>query len=294
MSTPSSSSFLPHPPFGGWPARLQRALEAAVAQLDIHAAPPGDVVERAFQSTLDHLALAQLLKTQWSTFALRAAAQGEAVEPGLALSPAQDVSTVSTEPGVVLRLLPAPVVTVCARRELARAVPAVPETLVDDAVPPGAMRVLLYGTAELAYSDSDAASESEHTAHMPVALAMLDLEAPAPVPPTSRGTARTLTPVWPWLESLAAQVGIVWAGPSPASEASEASEAPVPTPRRPYGPTERTRELAETIRQLKEQHPTWSQARVAMELDVPVETIRNAYRLMGWKWQRADRVRRER
>lgn len=60
---------------------------------------------------------------------------------------------------------------------------------------------------------------------------------------------------------------------------------------KPYGPTEKTRELAETIRQMKEQHPTWSQSRVATELGLPIETIRNAYRLMGWKWERADRVR---
>jgi hypothetical protein len=63
---------------------------------------------------------------------------------------------------------------------------------------------------------------------------------------------------------------------------------------RPYGPTEKTRELAETIRRLKEQHPTWSQARVATELCLPVETIRNAYRAMAWTWPRADRVRRNR
>jgi hypothetical protein len=62
-------------------------------------------------------------------------------------------------------------------------------------------------------------------------------------------------------------------------------------------PTEKTRIRAETFRRLKDSHPAWNVERVAMEASgelgevVTAETVRNAYRAMGWKWQRADRVR---
>src|SRR5262245_47284750 len=62
-------------------------------------------------------------------------------------------------------------------------------------------------------------------------------------------------------------------------------------------PTEKTRIRAETFRRLKDLHPAWNVERVAMEATnelgevVTAETVRNAYRAMGWKWQRADRVR---
>lgn len=78
---------------------------------------------------------------------------------------------------------------------------------------------------------------------------------------------------------------------TPAPEQTRASEPKPVVPAKPYGPTEKTIELAESIKELKDQHPTWSQSRVATELCLPIETIRNAYRLMGWKWERADRVR---
>lgn len=63
------------------------------------------------------------------------------------------------------------------------------------------------------------------------------------------------------------------------------------------GPTEKTRIRAEAFKRLKSSHPTWNIERVAMEAArelgevVTAETVRNAYRAMGWKWQRADRVR---
>lgn len=62
-------------------------------------------------------------------------------------------------------------------------------------------------------------------------------------------------------------------------------------------PNERTQMRYEIFRKLKEQHPTWSQARVAGEaskdLDeqVSADTVRNAYRSMGVKWERGDRIR---
>jgi len=63
------------------------------------------------------------------------------------------------------------------------------------------------------------------------------------------------------------------------------------------GPTERTKIRGEVFRKLKEKHPTWSQNRVAIEaskeLDeqVTADTVRNTYRQLGWKWERADRIR---
>jgi transposase len=63
------------------------------------------------------------------------------------------------------------------------------------------------------------------------------------------------------------------------------------------GPTEKTRIRAETFKRLKTGHPTWNIERLAIEASkelgevVTAETVRNAYRAMGWKWQRADRVR---
>lgn len=63
------------------------------------------------------------------------------------------------------------------------------------------------------------------------------------------------------------------------------------------GPTEKTRIRATVFRRIKEAHPNWNVERVAMEAakelgeSVSAETVRNAYRAMGWTWQRADRVR---
>jgi hypothetical protein len=63
------------------------------------------------------------------------------------------------------------------------------------------------------------------------------------------------------------------------------------------GPTLKTQERAALYKKLKDQHPEWSQAKLAMEAnrvakeDVhSVYTVRNAYRAMGWKWERGDRV----
>jgi hypothetical protein len=62
-------------------------------------------------------------------------------------------------------------------------------------------------------------------------------------------------------------------------------------------PNSRTQLRFEVFRKLKEQHPTWSQARVAMEACqdlgevVTADTVRNSYRSMKVKWPRSDRVR---
>ncbi len=63
------------------------------------------------------------------------------------------------------------------------------------------------------------------------------------------------------------------------------------------GPTEKTRIRAEVFKGIKTAHPSWGYDRVAIEASrdlaesVSAETVRNAYRLMGWKWPRADRIR---
>jgi hypothetical protein len=74
------------------------------------------------------------------------------------------------------------------------------------------------------------------------------------------------------------------------------------TARRGRGPTANTQNRAQHFRRLKHENPNWSYARIAIEASRPVEegglgetvtadTVRNAYRAMGWKWERADRVR---
>ena len=66
---------------------------------------------------------------------------------------------------------------------------------------------------------------------------------------------------------------------------------------KPLGPNFRTKLRADVFRKLKTAHPTWSQAKVAQEAigelgeDVTQDTVRNTYRLMGWKWKRGDRIR---
>jgi hypothetical protein len=63
------------------------------------------------------------------------------------------------------------------------------------------------------------------------------------------------------------------------------------------GPTVKTQERAAVFKRLKDEHPAWSQEKVAMEAreelgeTVTGETVRNAYKAMGWVWQRADRIR---
>jgi len=86
-----------------------------------------------------------------------------------------------------------------------------------------------------------------------------------------------------WLDSRATQLGV------PVFR----NESKVKT----GGPTIRTQERAAVFKRLKDAHPGWSQSRVAMEaIDelgevVTADSVRNAYRAMGWKWERADRIR---
>jgi len=62
-------------------------------------------------------------------------------------------------------------------------------------------------------------------------------------------------------------------------------------------PTARTQERGLVFKRLKKENPTWSQARLALEANrelyevVTADTVRNVYRAMGWKWERADRIR---
>jgi hypothetical protein len=87
--------------------------------------------------------------------------------------------------------------------------------------------------------------------------------------------------VWPTLSE-----------PTPTQEAeSGASEK--------RGPTYKTKMRAEVFKRIKYEHPGWSQAKVALEAmeqeswlgEISGETVRNAYRAMGWDWERANRVR---
>jgi hypothetical protein len=63
------------------------------------------------------------------------------------------------------------------------------------------------------------------------------------------------------------------------------------------GPTEKTKIRAAAFKRIRDAHLNWNADRVATEASrelrefVTAETVRNAYRAMGWKWPRADRVR---
>jgi len=65
------------------------------------------------------------------------------------------------------------------------------------------------------------------------------------------------------------------------------------------GPNIRTIERFRVFEEMKAKNPTYSQSRVAMEVNkqkllqeiITEDTVRNTYRLMGKKWQRGDRVR---
>lgn len=61
--------------------------------------------------------------------------------------------------------------------------------------------------------------------------------------------------------------------------------------------TDETREIALKAHEIKTKHPSYTYAQVAIEvsdtlgIDLNGEHIRNAYRAMGWKWERGDRAR---
>lgn len=88
---------------------------------------------------------------------------------------------------------------------------------------------------------------------------------------------------WPEIQNRLAGLGIALSTQEPSDQERQ--------------PTLRTRERARAFRELKEAHPGWSQTRVAMEAQkelreaVNADTVRNTYRAMGWKWERADRIR---
>lgn len=90
----------------------------------------------------------------------------------------------------------------------------------------------------------------------------------------------------------------------PPAEAAPAEDAEQETQER--GPTAETRRRAEMFRAIKDKHPDWSYARVAQDATrsarvrananekPPVyqaDDVRNAYRAMGWPWERADQMR---
>ena len=64
------------------------------------------------------------------------------------------------------------------------------------------------------------------------------------------------------------------------------------------GPTPKTQERARVFRRIKDQHPSFSLHQVANQANheekvenFTEEVVRNAYRAMGWEWERADRIR---
>lgn len=83
----------------------------------------------------------------------------------------------------------------------------------------------------------------------------------------------------------------------PQADATSGSAGIGAAKRKKRGPTTRTEIRAKVFRRLKEEHPEWSQAKVAQESFkelgeyVTADTVRNTYRLMGWTWERADRIR---
>lgn len=63
-------------------------------------------------------------------------------------------------------------------------------------------------------------------------------------------------------------------------------------------PTEKTRLRAEVFKRLKDAHPEWGYDVVAQRANdelktdsITADTVRNAYKAMGWTWERADRIR---
>ncbi len=63
------------------------------------------------------------------------------------------------------------------------------------------------------------------------------------------------------------------------------------------GPNARTEIRYEVFNRLKQEHPEWTQAKVALEAtdeleeQVTTDTVRNTYRSIGVKWERGDRIR---
>jgi len=97
---------------------------------------------------------------------------------------------------------------------------------------------------------------------------------------------------WGLADSLIAEIRQLFQTVSDEQAAPQAG-----TGKKKFGPTARTQERAKVFKRLKELHPEWSQAKVAMEACdelgefVTEDTVRNTYRAMGWKWERADRIR---
>lgn len=64
------------------------------------------------------------------------------------------------------------------------------------------------------------------------------------------------------------------------------------------GPTLKTQERAKLYKSLKDKHPTGSYAKIAMKANYQEsvdyhtsDTVRNAFRAMGWTWERSNRIR---
>jgi hypothetical protein len=66
---------------------------------------------------------------------------------------------------------------------------------------------------------------------------------------------------------------------------------------KPKGPTIKTVTRAEAFKKIKDEHLEWNMERVAAEYnrlfrqDMTGDTVRNAFRAMGWHWDRSDRIR---
>lgn len=63
-------------------------------------------------------------------------------------------------------------------------------------------------------------------------------------------------------------------------------------------PTEKVQKRAEMFREIKDVNPGLSYAAVALKANLKLpdekvteDDVRNAYRAMGWKWERADKIR---
>ena len=83
-----------------------------------------------------------------------------------------------------------------------------------------------------------------------------------------------------------------------ALQSGEIERTAKPYYRREGGPTVNTETRADVFKKLKDEHPDWTQLQVAMEAskviakelgeelgeEFTADTVRNAYRAMGWKW----------
>jgi hypothetical protein len=285
-------------------------LLARLAAVDVRA-PHAEVTERRFQCRWDRLTLLRFLRERWEAFAL-------AADTNAARVSVPSESEEETEPEITLWLWlwPAPVVRARGRRETLRAAfgPvgwAAAAATVDDAVPPGTLRLALGGRieAEAAWGETGGAGEGGQgqgkktgTWSWEVEVAQLDLTARPGPDGGCDGVARALTVAWPWLEAVTARVGPAWTWgaasvPATAATPGQAGAAEHPTmggvsPLGPHGPHGTLRRLQEAYLALcrayrdagEERRPTLGD--FAQHQFMSESTLRRRLKALGADWER--------